>query len=439
MLKGSALVFLSRNFQKVVAAIVLVILGRTLDKAGVGAWGLMVAVLTYATTIGSLGIGPAHVHFRGQGRMEIRHVLANALAGAVIFGLLAIIIVKILRELFGFELGDPLVLTVVSIAFPVALLQNYMDFLWQGEDRLGIYSGLFVLRAATLPAFLLLGLQLPDPYVGLALALVANATVTLATSLFLVHREYGLRAEFDRSLFTQAARYGLHIQAGSVAQAIGYRFDYFLINGFLGRTQTGLYVTATNMAEALWMLPFALSIALLPRVSTKNVESAREVTARTCRLVFAISVLGGAVLFLLAGLILRLLFENRFAGSVTPLRILLAGTVVFAVQKILANYFIGQGKAKWFLRATLLSMAVNLGLNLWLLRSTDLGINGAAIASAVSYSLSTAILAVLFVREAGLRLRDLFVLNRDDIAQLGVRLGGLRRRAAARRPGRLAR
>jgi O-antigen/teichoic acid export membrane protein len=49
------------------------------------------------------------------------------------------------------------------------------------------------------------------------------------------------------------------------------------------------------------------------------------------------------------------------------LRILLLGIVVFSVQKVLATTSSARGRAKWFLRATLLSMAVNVGLNLWLI------------------------------------------------------------------------
>jgi O-antigen/teichoic acid export membrane protein len=149
--------------------------------------------------------------------------------------------------------------------------------------------------------------------------------------------------------------------------------------------------------------------------------------------VFATSLLGSVGVFFLSGPLLRFVYGEKFLGSIAPLRILLLGIVVFSVQKVLANYFIGQGRAKWFLRATLLSMAVNVGLNLWLIPLPGWGIKGAALASTISYTLSTLILGVLFVRWSGISWVDILIPNRQDVAYVGARLGRLRTRAAGMR------
>lgn len=447
MLRGTALVFLSRNLQKLVALLIQLLLARALDRAGVGAYALLVTAPTLVTTLATMGLGPAHVHLRGQKRLSIRQVLANALIGSVLFGIVSLVIFALIRPYLDLDLNNPLLMTMVSFTFPVVILQSYLDYLWVGEDRLGVWSLLYGLRYMTLPAFLLVGVIVPhelsDKYLGMAVALVANAVVTLLVSLYVVRREYGLGADFDRRSFSAATRYGARIQAGSVAQAIGYRFDYFLVNSLLdpkvALAATGLYAAATNLAESLWILPTTISTALLPRVSTRNTAAAREATARTCRVVFAFSVSAGAVLFLLAEVLLRYLYRPSFTQAAFTLRLLLIGTVVFSLQKVLANYFIGQGAAKWFQRATLISMTVNVVLNLWLIPLPGWGIKGAALASAVSYSLSTVILAALFVRWGRLRMRDLLIPTRSDIRELTSRLASLRRWAALPRHGRATR
>jgi Na+-driven multidrug efflux pump len=78
--------------------------------------------------------------------------------------------------------------------------------------------------------------------------------------------------------------------------------------------------------------------------------------------------------------------------------------------------------------ATLLSMAVNLGLNLWLIPLPGWGVNGAALASTVSYSVSTGILTVLFVRWSGLPLRAVLVPTRADLGEVLARAARLRSR-----------
>lgn len=444
MLRGTLLVLLSRNFQKLSSSLIYFLLAWTLDRSAVGVYGLLVTTLSYAAVVGTLGLGPAHVHMRGQGRMEIRHVLANSLAGALLFGAATVAVFTLLRPYLQLQLGNPWVATLISLAFPLVLLQNYFEYVWIGENRLGIYSALYALRYATLPLLVLAGVLLPEgrdaKYVGMAAALGVNALLSVAINLIVVQRRYGIGFVWDRSLFARSTRYGLHVQVGSIAQAIGYRFDIFLINAMLGPDPLGAYLIATRFSEILWLLPSAVSTALLPRVSTGATADARTVTARTCRLVFALGVLTGGAVWLLAPLIFRVALPAEYGASVGPLRILLFGIAVFSLQRVLANYFIGQGAARWFQRATLISMAVNVGLNVWLIPpwGADWGIAGAAFSSAVSYSLSTAILAVLFLRWGRLSPRDILVPTRRDADDVIARLGRLRRRAVGLRHGRLS-
>ncbi len=434
MLKGSLLVLVSRNFQKLVGALVFFLIGGLLDARAVGNYTLLVTVLTYVNTLGSFGIGPAHVYFRGQKQLGMAQMLGNAVAGATLFGVLSLAVFGLLSPLLSFRSYSVLSMFLFSLVFPVVILQSYLDYVWIGENRLTMYSVLYTLRFATLPFFILAGIVLPESvpgkYQGLAAALVANALLTCAFNAYMIGRAYGFRPVLDRTLFTRTARYGLSVQAGSVAQAIGYRFDVFLVNIFLAEAFLGLYSMAFRFAEVLWLLPAAISTALLPRVSTGDERAAQRATAQTSRVVFATSLLGSVGVFVLAGPLLRLLYGEKFLGSVAPLRILLLGIVVFSVQKVLANYFIGQGRAKWFLRATLFSMAVNVGLNLWLIPLPGWGIKGAALASTISYTLSTLILGGLFVRWSGISWMDILIPNRQDAAYVGARLGRLRLRAA---------
>ncbi len=429
--------FLSRNLQKVVALLITILLGRMLQERGVGTYGLLVATLTFASALGTLGLGPAHVYLRGQGRMSVQNALANAFVGAAVFGAAAILLFSLLRPVLRLDAVSPGLLTLLSLVFPLAILQSYLDFLWQGENRLGTFSALYCLRAVSLLGFLLLGLQFADPFQGIGYALILNLVFTVTVSVLLVARRYGSRLSFRFDLFKDSLRYGLRVQPGSLAQTIGYRLDFYLLNIFLGPQALGIYVVATNLAEALWMAPYALSIALLPRVSTNNAAEAQRVTAQAMRLTFVVSVVSGLAVFALSELLIRLAYGPRFLPAAPVLRILLVGTVVFSMQKVLANYFIGQGRAGWFLRATLLAMAVNLGLNLVLIPAW--GVPGAAFASAVSYSLSTLVLGGLFLRWSGSSLRDVLLPTAADVRQVQQGLGRLRRRVVRLAHGGLAR
>ncbi len=431
MIRGSAFVFLCRMYQKLIGMLIGILLVRLTGTTGNGVYALLILVSTYVTTLGSLGLGPAHVHFRGQRRMEVSEVLGNAVLGSIIFGAASIALFSLLRIFVPLDVSTPLPMTIITLTFPIVIAQSYLDYLWIGENRMGTYSAMYALRYVTLPALLLLGVLLPSTadarYAGMALAILANTVLTLLSSLWVIGREFGLGARLDSKVFSRTVRYGVHVQAGSVAQAIGYRFDAFLIKAFMSASPLGVYMVATTWAEAIWLLPNTISTALMPRASTRDADQAKRITERTARVVFTASLLAGVVLYAGAGLLLSVVYGIRSADGVTALRVLLIGTVVFSLQKVLANYFIGQGKAVWFERATIVAMAVNVAINLWLIPMPGWGIKGAAVASAISYSLSTVILAALFVRWTGCNLLDILLIKKSDILVLRSRWGQLQR------------
>lgn len=440
MLRGSVLIFLGNLYQKFSAFLILVVLWHIFDSRNdphIGTYQLLVQVGTYVTTIFTLGLGPAHVFFRGQRRLSTRQLWGNSLLAAAVLGLGAIVIFTVLRvTVLGpwlkMDSINPLLLTLVTIAFPMYVLQNFLDFSWQAEGQFGTYTVLYTLRYVTMPLFLLIGALSSEPYVGIAAALLANAIVTLLVSVVVQTKRYGLRAELDARVFRQEVRYGSNILAGSVFTQLGLRFDYFLVNYFLSPAKVAPYGTATNLAEAIWLVPSAVASAILPKLSgLRDHTDAGQVTARVCRLVLALTVVPAVILWVLGHFILLYVFSSGALPALEPLRILLVGTLAFSVQKVLVQYFLGQGQTQWFQRATIISVIVNIVLNVILVPRPEWGINGAAFASAVSYSLSAVILAWLFLRQTGLGVKDLIVPTRADFEDLATKLKNARRRMVA--------
>jgi O-antigen/teichoic acid export membrane protein len=114
-----------------------------------------------------------------------------------------------------------------------------------------------------------------------------------------------------------------------------------------------------------------------------------------------------------------LIFGAAFRPSVTPLLWLLPGIVAFSVANVIASYFAGIGKPRLNFYVALAGLAVTVLFDLLLIPA--LGIAGAAIASTLSYSASTAVIIWLFVRESSLPVRRVLVPTRADFA-LGISL-----------------
>ncbi len=87
------------------------------------------------------------------------------------------------------------------------------------------------------------------------------------------------------------------------------------------------------------------------------------------------------------------MYGNAFVPAVTPLRILLVGIVASSFLQVLSSLLLGSGRLQLLVWATAMGFAINLGLNLVLI--PRFGMNGAAVSSAISYSVTGLVLSMV--------------------------------------------
>ena len=96
--------------------------------------------------------------------------------------------------------------------------------------------------------------------------------------------------------------------------------------------------------------------------------------------------------------------------------ILVPGIVMLTLSRVCEIYLKGMGRPGVVSAIAVLSFAVNLGANLILI--PRLGINGAALASTLSYSLGTCLVLFIFLRDSNFSLFEVVVPRWDDVTKL---------------------
>src|SRR5262249_43371473 len=110
---------------------------------------------------------------------------------------------------------------------------------------------------------------------------------------------------------------------------------------------------------------------------------------------------GCLVIFVLAEVVVRVLYSTAFIQSVAPLRWLLPGILAATVGKVVVAEMMARERVRWMVWVSGLVAAVNVVGNLILI--PRLGISGAALASTISYSVLSIIVTWYYLRETGLR------------------------------------
>lgn len=166
-----------------------------------------------------------------------------------------------------------------------------------------------------------------------------------------------------------------------------FHVDVVMLRLLTTGDQTGQYKAALAIAEYVWFVPLSLQTLLLHSTSQLWVEEQydrlTELSSRVTRYVWLLTTLMAAGLFVLADEAIPLYFGADFSGTVTPLVLLLPGTIGFALARPLYAINQGSGKLRIPIVATGIAAVMNAVLNGLLI--PFYGMVGAAIATSIGY------------------------------------------------------
>jgi O-antigen/teichoic acid export membrane protein len=170
------------------------------------------------------------------------------------------------------------------------------------------------------------------------------------------------------------------------------------------------------LVEKLWLLPAAVSRALLPHI-TNSTKRDPMLPASISRHVTIWTGAACLLLFISADQVIKILYSAEFAPAIAPLRWLLPGIFTLSVGKVLVAELLARQKPYCALSSSGFAVLANILANIVLV--PRFGISGAAIASSISYSLLSVMLIWYYLRETGGRWTILVPRLSDLMAYLG--------------------
>ena len=175
-----------------------------------------------------------------------------------------------------------------------------------------------------------------------------------------------------------------------------------------------MYSGAVLIAEAVWQFSGSLSLATYARIGGMEQAQAALLTARVMRHTIVILLVVCATLFALADVIVGLVFKPEFAPMATALRILLPGTLLYGLASAFSGYYTYQLGRPWA-AAIVAGAGLVIDIGLAVLLVPLMGVNGAALASSIAYSLAILGGIAVFLRNTGLSPAAVFRFGREDV------------------------
>ncbi len=383
-----------------------VLMAHELGPAGVGKYSLAVmTVLLFSRMLSDLG--NAATREIGDSEARVGPVTALALRLCIIFapiGILSAIALTQAPGLFGQSKSVDIELAVLAaVAIAPNIIRQTVAGILVGLSRVRLWNYLQIAPGVVaFVGFLIFVVALDMGVDGAILAwavghvITALAALVLTRGIWLPH----LRARLPRETTFRLLKIALTMGAVNVIVFVNYRIEFAFLEGMEGTEEVGVYKTATQVAEMLWLVTTAIATATWTTVLHEREDRAVSVVLRSSLKGILYMGIGAAGVVILAPTVLPIVFGDRFDGAISPLMWLLPGILLYGPVSILAIYIsVRHQRPHYALVGPLISIAVTVGLAYVLIGRY--GVDGAAMSTSAGYIVSALTSWVMFVRLAG--------------------------------------
>jgi len=181
-----------------------------------------------------------------------------------------------------------------------------------------------------------------------------------------------------------------------------YKVDIILLGRWRGQAEAGVYAAGYRFVDVAQALAVVIASALYPRLSRLAGGPGRPAT-RTVELMLLAVVPASAVLWLIRGPLVMLLFGGAYAGAAEVLALLAPALPFLALNALGTFVLAAAGRTGLVAAAYAGALATNIALNaLWI---PDLGALGASRAMLVSEGILGIVMLVTVARIAGAAIR----------------------------------
>ena len=413
-LRDNLLTFSARIAGVIFYVVFGAIVGRVLGPEGKGIISLCMMVVTYMTTIGTLGVDYGLILLAGKRKEAIKAGVAALLWTCFISSAILCAALWLLgpwRGLVGLSgLNDTLwLLTILSV--PLALFSKAFQEIFRAKGNF-IWFNAFDAGRSLLSALLALPMVWWWRFGALGAVLTVPARDAILVSLGLVLLWPCLSLMPKRDAWKKVLSFGFKASLGNTLQFLNYRLDAFIVAYFIGNYGVGIYSVAVGLAELLWFLPGSVALVLFPRTAAAPEGEAKALASSATRITQLITLIASVLIASFGWLAIWIIYGPQFSSSYLPLLLILPGIWLFGYGKLSVSYLMGVDKPIYGTYLTLFSLALMIPLDLLMIPRW--GVPGASVASTIVYSLGGLLGLWWFVRHTGLPLSAFLLPRKED-------------------------
>uniref|UniRef100_A0A7C4UFW8 Uncharacterized protein n=1 Tax=candidate division WOR-3 bacterium TaxID=2052148 RepID=A0A7C4UFW8_UNCW3 len=376
--------FIGGNILSILYILIGIITARVLGPEGKGS---LVSALYWPQMLGwifNFGLGYSNTLFISKDRKKLREVFSNSLFLSFFAGIIAIIIGYLLVPFLIKENNIKYIVKIGLLSIPFSILGDYLIWILNGMENYALFNLIRIAHPAFYLVLLLIFLKNLNVINAFIFSLFSSIVITLILCIFFLKKLH-FKLSINLKLLFESLKYGLQSHLTHFAILGNKRADQGILIALVSPSLIAFYSMAVNISEMLLQISNAISLTIIPSISTLEEGEAFKKIKKRIKYSAIFLFLGGLILFFSAKYIINILYGDKFLPSLLPLRILLPATIFLGISEIIEAGLRGRGKPLYPSISQIITFFTNVILLIFLV--PKLNIIGAAIASNISYFL----------------------------------------------------
>lgn len=388
-LKNSGWLLFARLFTLVVAFFTTIYVIRYLGPENYGILSYAVSFVSLFGFIASLGIDQIVYREMVKRPDDEGVILGSAFVLKILGGLAATSIAIGVALLSGASQIELILISIIALTL-LGGAGQIITYAYQARIQ-SKYPALIILVISIILAIAkLLIVYFDKGIIYFALVLVLESILYTAFYVILYKRHFNKFNEWRIDKVTARVMFSNSwpLMLSAVSIMIYSRIDQVMIRHYIDTTAVGIYDAAVRLSDVWYVIPNVLLAALFPAIINAQKSSLglfRKRIHLCAAFLVALNLLIILPTNLLAHHIIDILFGNAFTASANILTIYIWSLLGFSLGQLMNTYLIAENYVFIYLYTSIGTVLVNIGLNMLLI--PQYGINGAALATLVSYSL----------------------------------------------------
>ena len=416
--KNSFITFVIRVITAIFTVVISVIIARVLGPRGQGIYSVAVLFPSLLLVFTSFSLNSTVTYFLAKGKYSQKQILGASVILNFLISFFTVLIGVVIIFFFGERFFPDIerIYLFLALAFaPLTLFFNLGCQIFLGLQKFNKYNFISIFQSGLFLVFV--AILLLTMRFGVTVTMFSQAIsyfIAIVILSFLIIKETkGIDFKLNKEYLKEYFLYSIKGHLGNVFDFLHSRIDLFLINLFLNPFSAGIYFTSVRLVEGVWIFSGSIGTVFFPKAaSEKDPQKLKELTPLVCRNVLFLSALIIIFLFVVSGWLIPFLYSADFSGAILPFRILLVGILAICGYGILGSDLGARGKPMINTYAIGISVLLNIILNLFWIPKW--GINGAALATSVSYTVMFLVTIVVYIKISGNKIKDIILIKKED-------------------------